>query len=62
MCHQVLGAGLGDITKTKPLPSRVKLKYIEKNFSLLPFPYSLALPPCDAEVETQESRQLAAES
>lgn len=58
----VLGAGLGDTTETRPLPLREKLKYVEKDFSLLPFPHSLALPPCSAEVGTQGNGQLAVQS
>lgn len=57
---KVLGAGLGDITKTKPLSSRKKLKYFEKDFSSLACPPLTGFATLCAEAGTLGSRQLTA--
>ena len=57
---QVLDAGLGDITETRPLPSRAKLK-CGKGPSFAACPQSLALGPYGAEFGTQGSTQLPAQ-
>lgn len=56
---QVLGARLGDITQISRPPSRAKLKYFEK-FSTTAV--LTGFTSCGAEVGTQGSRQLMAQS